>query len=66
MKKLYSLSIIGFVLMSFGHGWLVLSLIIGMPMNILTIIGVIITAIGSAIVIKTLSTLKKIQVDIIE
>ena len=45
---------------------IVLSLIIGMPMNPLTIIGVVITAIGSAIVIKTLSTLKKIQVDIVE
>jgi|TARA_B110000438_G_C15696451_1_gene599156 hypothetical protein len=59
---LFTSSYFGFGGMFFGLGWLLLSLITNMPLGIITVIGGVITASGTAVVINALSKLEKIEV----
>ena len=62
LKNLYSLSIFGIFLTGFGGGWILLSQILELHRSSLDAIGLGTAAIGIAIMIKTLSTIKKIDV----
>lgn len=61
LKSLYSLSVFGILLLGFGAGWIALSQIIGLPRTNLDVIGLGSAAVGIAIMIKTLSTIRKID-----
>lgn len=53
--------------MSFGAGWVALSHIVSIsPINVLTLTGLILLCVGMGITIKTLSTIKKIDLVIEE
>ena len=62
LKNLYSLSIFGIFLTGFGGGWILLSQILELQRSSLDAIGLGTAALGIAIMIKTLSTIKKIDV----
>lgn len=61
LKLLYPLSIIGVFLGGFGGGWVALSQILSLPMDNLSIVGVTMATVGLAIMIYTLSTIRKID-----
>ena len=62
LKNLYSLSIFGIFLTGFGGGWILLSQILELQRSSLDAIGLGTAAIGIAIMIKTLSTIRKIDI----
>lgn len=62
LKNLYSLSIVGIFLAGFGGGWILLSQILDLQRSNLDAIGLGTAAVGIAIMIKTLSTIKKIDI----
>ena len=62
LKNLYSLSIVGIFLTGFGGGWILLSQILELQRSTLDAIGLGTAALGIAIMIKTLSTIKKIDI----
>ena len=62
LKNLYSLSIFGIFLTGFGGGWILLSQILELQRSSLDAIGLGAAAVGIAIMIKTLSTIKKIDI----
>ena len=62
LKNLYSLSIFGIFLTGFGGGWILLSQILELQRSTLDAIGIGTAAVGIAIMIKTLSTIKKIDI----
>jgi hypothetical protein len=67
LKYQYALSMIGIALGSFGTGWLVLSKSLGIQdLSNVNAFGLIVTGLGLAILIKTLSTIKKIDLIIEE
>ena len=61
LKHMYSLSIIGLILLGFGSGWITLSQILSLPITKLTAIGAVTAMIGMGITIYTLSTIRKID-----
>ena len=62
LKHQYFVSVIGIVLSSYGSGWVMLSTFLGVPLiSTVNAIGLIIAGLGLAIVIKTLSTINKIE-----
>ena len=61
LKTLYSFSVIGILLTGFGGGWIVLSQILRLPLDYLTAIGAGFAMVGMAIMISTLSTIRKID-----
>ncbi len=61
LKTLYSFSVVGILLTGFGGGWIVLSQILQRPVDSLTAIGAAFAMIGMAVMISTLSTIKKID-----
>tara|TARA_B110000285_G_C14861563_1_gene484812 strand:+ start:153 stop:362 length:210 start_codon:yes stop_codon:yes gene_type:complete len=67
LNNLGVFGIIGFVLMGFSAGWLGLAMVIGIPggTNVGTV-GVILFAVGLAIVIYLLSKLKSIEVAVVD
>mgnify|MGYP003633750576 CR=1 FL=1 len=67
MNNPYFISIIGFVLMAFSAGWLGLATFLGVPgFSIVGIIGVLLFTIGIGIVIYMLSSIKNIEVKVID
>ena len=67
MNNPYFISIIGFVLMAFSAGWLGLATFLGVPgFSIVGVIGVLLFAIGLGIVIYMLSSIKNIEVKVID
>ena len=67
MNNPYFISIIGFVLMAFSAGWLGLATFLGVPgFSIVGAVGVILFAVGIGIVIYMLSSIKNIEVRIID
>ena len=67
MNNPYFISIIGFVLMAFSDGWLGLATLLGVPgFSIVGAVGVILFAIGIGIVIYMLSSIKNIEVKVVE
>ena len=62
LKNLYSLSVFGIFLTGFGGGWILLSQILELQRSNLDAIGLGTAAIGIAIMIKTLSTIRKIDI----
>lgn len=64
VKTLYKLSLIGWGLLWFSGGWLTLNAILGTPRSYLDAVGIGCAAIGLVIVIKTLGTIKKIDIEI--
>ena len=61
LKTLYSFSVLGILLTGFGGGWIVLSQILKLPIDHLTAIGATFAVVGMAIMISTLSTIRKID-----
>ena len=62
LKNLYIYSLSGWALMFSGFGWLALAHLIQInPLSIIVWIGATVTVVGIAIVIKTLSTIRKID-----
>ena len=67
MNNPYFISIIGFVLMAFSAGWLGLATFLGVPgFSIVGAVGVLLFAVGIGIVIYMLSSIKNIEVRIID
>ncbi len=67
MNNPYFISIVGFVLMAFSAGWLGLATFLGVPgFSIVGAVGVILFAIGIGIVIYMLSSIKNIEVKVVE
>jgi len=67
MNNPYFISIVGFVLMAFSAGWLGLATFLGVPgFSIVGIIGVLLFTIGIGIVIYMLSSIKNIEVKVID
>ena len=67
MNNPYFISIIGFVLMAFSAGWLGLATFLGVPgFSIVGAVGVILFAVGIGIVIYMLSSIKNIEVRVID
>jgi len=67
MNNPYFISIIGFVLMAFSAGWLGLATFLGIPgFSIVGAVGVVLFAVGIGIVIYMLSSIKNIEVRIID
>ena len=67
MNNPYFISIIGFVLMAFSAGWLGLATFLGVPgFSIVGAVGVVLFAVGIGIVIYMLSSIKNIEVRIID
>jgi len=67
MNNPYFISIIGFVLMAFSAGWLGLATFLGVPgFSIVGVVGVVLFGIGVAIVIYMLSSIKNIEVKVVE
>ena len=68
LKHQYSISLIGLIMVGWGGGMISVGYMIGQstPINSINAIGLIIAGLGFAIVIKTLSTIKKVQIDIEE
>lgn len=67
MTNPYFFSIIGFVLMAFSAGWLGLATFLGVPgFSIVGAIGVALFAVGIGIVIYMLSSIKNIEVRVID
>ena len=67
MYNPYFISIIGFILMSFSAGWLGLATFIGVPpFSIVGVVGVILFAVGIGIVIYMLSSIKNIEIKVVE
>lgn len=64
LKHTYSLSVIGILLAGFGCGWITLSQILSLPLTNLTIIGATAAVVGLAIMISTLSTIRKIEIEV--
>lgn len=65
MKNPYIVGVAGFILMSFSAGWLSLSAFVGIPnMSWIGVLGVLVFALGIALVISVLSKIKKIQIEI--
>lgn len=62
LKLLYQLSTVGVFLAGFGGGWITLSQVLSLQMDYLSIVGVTMATVGLAIMIYTLSTIRKIQV----
>jgi hypothetical protein len=62
LKKLYIISLAGWAMLCFGIGWISLLEILNLPLTELTAIALAITFVGLGIVVKTLSTVKKIEV----
>lgn len=61
LKTLYAFSVMGLVFAGFGSGWITLSHILALPMDKLTVIGASFLMVGMAVIIATLSTIKKID-----
>ena len=67
MNNPYFISIIGFVLMAFSAGWLGLATFLGVPgFSIVGVVGVVLFGICVAIVIYMLSSIKNIEVKVVE
>lgn len=66
LKTLYYFSVLGILLTGFGGGWIVLSQLLHLPITYLTAIGATTAATGMAIMISTLSTIRKIDLIIEE
>jgi hypothetical protein len=67
MNNPYFISIVGFVLMAFSAGWLGLATFLGVPgFSIVGVVGVVLFGIGVAIVIYMLSSIKNIEVKVVE
>jgi|LWDU01.1.fsa_nt_gi hypothetical protein len=67
MNNPYFISIIGFVLMAFSAGWLGLATFLGVPgFSIVGVVGVVLFGVGVAIVIYMLSSIKNIEVKVVE
>ena len=67
MNNPYFISIIGFVLMAFSAGWLGLATFLGVPgFSIVGAVGVVLYAVGIGIVIYMMSSIKNIEVRIID
>lgn len=67
LKTQYLVSSIGIVIGSFGAGWIMLSSVLGIPkISWINGIGAILCALGIAITIKTLSTIKDIKIEVDE
>jgi len=66
LKNLYLFSIIGILSTGFGFGWLALLQLINIPFSPLHAYGLGFAGIGLVIIIKTLSTIKKIELVIDE
>ena len=66
LKHQYSLSLIGLLLVGWGGGMVSVGYLIGQssPINTVNALGLIIAGLGFAIVIKTLSTIKKFSIEI--
>ena len=62
LKNLYSLSVVGIFLTGFGGGWILLSQILDLQRSTLDAVGLGTAAIGIIIMIKTLSTIRKIDI----
>ena len=59
---LFTSSYLGFGAMFFGLGWVTLSIVSSVPLGVITVVGAVITAVGTAVVINALSKLEKIEV----
>lgn len=67
LKTQYLVSSIGIIIGSFGAGWIMLSSVLGIPkISWINGIGAILCALGIAITIKTLSTIKDIKIEVDE
>lgn len=67
LKTQYLVSSIGIVIGSFGAGWIMLSSILNVPkISWINGIGAILCALGIAITVKTLSTIKDIKIEVDE
>jgi len=67
LKHQYALSMVGLASLMFGAGWIVLSRVVDYPpISMVSAVGLILAGLGLAILIKTLSTIEKIDLIIDE
>jgi len=67
LKHQYAFGLVGLILLSFGSGMLALSMVLGIPpITTINAGALIITGLGFAIFIKTLSLIRRIDIEISE
>ena len=64
LKKVYGLSLVGWGMLFFGLGWVVLTQVINLQFGILGGIGIGILMLGLGIVIATLKSIRSIEFEV--